>query len=200
MGYIGNKYSERAKECYDSNILPMSQWTKRQLLEEIEFEYEIQEIYEIKLEKLPLEVLRNVFLVYDSWHHTGTYYKETKFYRLVEIDDMDWVYKNLKSQIEERKKQKCTPQIEPMEKVYYRWIEWKGTRKYPKLQEYKDYGIKIGNWIYGYDSNGYFRKKNIYSNGVEILKGFFKAPRGYAEYFKDIEKQIPKSKKQKGGK
>ncbi len=206
MGYIGNRYSERAADCYTSDILPMSYWTKAYLLNELESEYDLVEIRKIKLSKVPLEVLKNVFLVYDSWHHTGEYFKETSFYRLIEIEDaedIDRIYENLKSEIEERKKnrkKKTAPKIEPMVKVRYQWIEWKGTRKYPKPYEYTDYGIQIGNWIYGYDSEAHFKKKNINSNGTIILKTYPRAPRGLGSYFKDIENQIPKSKKQKGGK
>ena len=84
MGYIGKRMSERAMESYSNGHMPLSKWTKRNILNAIR-EYlddnscDCNKRYFSNFTK---DELFNEFIEYKSWHHTGKFYSETDFYGL----------------------------------------------------------------------------------------------------------------------
>lgn len=88
-GYVGKSMSVRAKRAYENNEMPMSSWTKENMLEEIE---NIIDYHELNLDlnllkKLTKDQIKNEFMKNSSWHHTGCLFNQTNFYEINE----DWV-------------------------------------------------------------------------------------------------------------
>lgn len=107
-GYDGQSMSNRARAAYDLGEKPMSKWTKDEIIEaildyldETEAETAIS-IDEIKA--LPAWLLRQEFLTYRSWHHTGALYNVTDFYGL-DFKALDLPLSHYQEKIEEHKKQ-----------------------------------------------------------------------------------------------
>lgn len=107
-GYDGNSMSNRARAAYDLGEKPMSKWTKDEIIEavldyldETEAETAIS-IDEIKA--LPAWLLRQEFLTYRSWHHTGALYNTTDFYGL-DFKALDLPLAHYQEKIEEHKRE-----------------------------------------------------------------------------------------------
>lgn len=88
-GYVGNSMSVRAKKAYENNEMPLSAWTKENMIEEIE---NIIDYHELNLDlnllkKLTKDQIKNEFMRNSSWHHTGCLFNQTNFYEINE----DWV-------------------------------------------------------------------------------------------------------------
>ena len=83
-GYVGNKMSVRAKEAYDDGEMPLSKWTKSDIIDRIEELIDYNDIkikFDINaLNKLTKSELIDLFLYQSSWHHTGKYFNQTDFY------------------------------------------------------------------------------------------------------------------------
>ncbi len=73
-GYIGSSMSVRAKDCYDSGIMPLSKWRKNTFIEQVEDE--------LGLRIRKISGSYKDFLIYDSWHHTSKFYNSTAFYKI----------------------------------------------------------------------------------------------------------------------
>lgn len=71
-----NGYSDRALDAMDNNSYPMNHWTKETLLDTIGDVYGDDIVRKINEKKVNFETLKNIFLDYDGWHHTGSYYNE----------------------------------------------------------------------------------------------------------------------------
>ena len=83
-GYAGFSMSRRAVEAYENGEKPMSKWTKKAILEAID-EYSKDNEVECPLElfkKISAPVLKDLLLVYSSWHHTSSYANYTAFYSI----------------------------------------------------------------------------------------------------------------------
>ena len=78
-------------------------------------------------------------------------------------------------------------------KAYIIFLEWGGTRTHPKATEVNAYAVIIGNWAY-LESG---KKKSVCSNGFRVIKYLDRAPRGTANIFKRILKNLPNAIKKK---
>ncbi len=79
-GYIGKSMSVNAAEAYDEGQKPLSKWSKDDILNNI---YSLIDT-DVDLSKLTLAELKENFLKYSSWHHTGAFYNTTDFYSIDE--------------------------------------------------------------------------------------------------------------------
>lgn len=173
-GYDGYSMSNRAVEAYENGERPMSKWTKGDLIYEIKKAIRCDELHPTfnvdTLNKIPVSVLRDLFLEYSSWHHTSSYCNSTSFYSIDEdaierITDeklLDCAKKakemaaRIRQEKEELKEERCK----------CRFLEWGGTRNHPKATEVIEVGVIKGNWFYR--ENG--SKKSINANGFRVLE------------------------------
>lgn len=82
-GYKGQSMSVNAVLAYDRGEKPLSKWTKAAILEEIENMFdELPEEKADMIKKMTLTELRENFLNYTAYHHTGKFYNSTNFYQL----------------------------------------------------------------------------------------------------------------------
>ena len=85
-GYRGHSMSNRAVKAYDRGEMPISKWTKKVLLEELEevaYDNDIK-LEDVGLNRLKLKELQAAFLENSSRHHTGALYSATNFYSIAE--------------------------------------------------------------------------------------------------------------------
>lgn len=85
-GYRGHSMSNRAVKAYDRGEMPISKWTKKVLLEELEevaYDNDIK-LEDVGLNRLKLKELQTAFLENSSRHHTGAFYSATNFYAIAE--------------------------------------------------------------------------------------------------------------------
>ncbi len=163
-GYHGYSMSNNAVTAYENGEKPLSKWTKINILKSID-EQEIDLKCSMKkLQKLPIKLLKEICLIYSSWHHTGNYYNITRFYSLdvdtiknltdKKLDELITDYKkNIKDQPAEEK-WKCS------------FLEWSGSKKHPKATEIIEEGIIKGDWFYRKDGS----KKKIKANGFRFIE------------------------------
>lgn len=180
-GYIGSKMSIRASNAYEEGLKPYSKWSKSDILDY--FKEEAQQ-----LKKYSTSTLKSYFLHCEEWHHTGSYFNKTDFYSIREVEDIDWNWldsleKNHKQELEEKKNNK--PEYK---KVKAHYVEWSGTRKHPKAIDHEELGIISGNWCYFLDGT----KKSTSGNYFNVLEYYDKAPKGTAETFNKIIKNMQK--------
>lgn len=183
MSYYGYSMSWNAKKAYDYGEKPLSKWTKADIIGVVEYEFENEPDKVELVKQLPLAVLKDKILTYSGWHHTSKYYNETYFYD-VDLDVVDaltqeeinsWLtaYAKEKAEKYEAKKQqkKNNKYIATI-----RYVEWGGTRNYPKAypKELKDVLIEERGCFYiVYDRNESGKvilRKKIGSNGTEVEK------------------------------
>lgn len=82
-GYKGQSMSVNAVWAYDRGEKPLSKWTKSAILEEIKNIFdELPEEKAEMIKKMTLTELRENFLNYTAYHHTGKFYNTTNFYEL----------------------------------------------------------------------------------------------------------------------
>lgn len=175
MAYIGFSMSERAKEAYISGEKPLSKWTKKEILSEIEETYSIKAAEFCK--RFSINFLKKIFIKKSSWHHTGKLYKKTDFYTFCSDIDEDEIF-----QLKEDKEEK------PAEKNFFPasavWTEFYKTGRRWKTEDVYKYGRCNGKVFIAFDGtkklcNG---KTFIYSNltdkdrkkSYEMMKKEFK--------------------------
>lgn len=81
-GYNGYSMSNNAVNAYNNGEMPLSKWTKKAFLEQVQ--------YEIAQDELPSTIMDDLngmktadlkgFLKLSSWHHTSSHYNRTNFY------------------------------------------------------------------------------------------------------------------------
>lgn len=136
MGYIGQRFSERAKEAYNNFELPLSHWTKENIIESLNAQRK-----DLDFSKLTKQELIDNFLRQTSWHHTGKFYNQTFFYEVKDIEaleqsDIDFIK-------QERKTKKKEPQQENLfitaivEFDY--WTGYSGRKRKHKAREIVKY-------------------------------------------------------------
>lgn len=84
-GYYGYSMSNNAKQCYDNGIMPKSKWTKEKIIEQISsfYDEEVTKLFSFFINSiLSISSTKEIFLKYDSWHHTSKFYNCTEFYRI----------------------------------------------------------------------------------------------------------------------
>lgn len=103
-GYVGYSMSVRAKEAYENDEKPKSQWNKDDIVDAV---LSLNEnIDEKLLKKLPLDYLRMEFLKRTSWHHTGKFFNRTDFYSIDEDAIEQFTNDKINKELEWRKKER----------------------------------------------------------------------------------------------
>lgn len=165
-GYNGFSMSNNAVAAYEDGEKPLSKWTKTDIFDAInEQEVELKCSIE-KLKKLPAKVLKEICLIYSSWHHTSNHYNKTDFYSL----DIDRIENLTDDKIEELlsdyKADKKVESKPSEEKWKCAFLEWSGSRKHPKATGVIEEGTVKGNWFYRKDGS----KKKTTANGFRFIK------------------------------
>lgn len=110
-GYKGQSMSVNAVWAYDRGEKPLSKWTKLAILEEIENIFdELPEEKEEMIKKMTLTELRENFLNYTAYHHTGKFYNSTNFYQINADRVENITAEEIKEIISRRKKAARRPQ------------------------------------------------------------------------------------------
>ena len=165
-GYNGWSMSNNAVAAYEDGEKPLSKWTKTDIFDAInEQEVELKCSIE-KLKKLPVKILKEICLIYSSWHHTSNHYNKTDFYSL----DVERIESLTDDKIEEflsdYKADKKVESKPSEEKWKCAFLEWSGSRKHPKATEVIEEGIIKGDWFYRKDGS----KKKTTANGFRFIK------------------------------
>lgn len=167
-GYSGWSMSNNAVTAYENGEKPKSKWSKAAILQEIKENDSGAFTCSIDvLQKMPINLLRDVLLLKTSWHHTSSRYNKTDFYAInfgVLETKTDDYFLRLKKTYQEEKLKKGEPTLE--EKWECEFLEWSGSRKHPKATPVKETGIVKGTWFYR--TNG--TKKSTTSNGFKFLR------------------------------
>ncbi len=186
-GYIGQSMSVRAREAYDAGEQPKSYWTKEAIIDEITSIS--NKFTEEQLNKYSRQTLKELFLQFAGWHHTGKYAKDTDFYKVssssVESMTIEQLNQREETNKAERKEKK---NIKP-QKGYIYWEEWEGKYShYGRFVEHSDYCLIVNNQAYCWSG----QRKNL--NGCHILKveKYDRAPKNTAKIYKSIAKNLPK--------
>lgn len=97
-GYSGISRSKSAEASEQLGSKPISKWTAKDILEEIEKSSYSDELepFRDRLEGLPLAGLKRVTLYHDGWHHVGINATPTDFYAISSPRD---IVKNLKQEL-----------------------------------------------------------------------------------------------------
>lgn len=97
-GYSGISRSKSAEASEELGSKPISKWTAKDILEEIEKSSYSDELepFRDKLENLSLAGLKRVTLYHDGWHHVGINATPTDFYAISSPRD---IVKNLKQEM-----------------------------------------------------------------------------------------------------
>lgn len=170
-GYHGFSMSNRAIDAYENGEMPLSKWTKEQILNAIDnYKKESDDptvhlFYSVfyELAKVKASVLKAHLLLKSSWHHTSKFCNCTDFYS-IDFDLIDNL--NIKT-VKEWQKETITKDEAAEQRYECIYLEWSGTRKPPKANEVQAKGIIKGNWFY---PDGESFKKSINANGFKILR------------------------------
>ena len=172
-GYYGFKMSNRAAEAYENGEKPLSKWTKKAIIEQIE-EY-IEEngiICPIEtLKKTTSPVLKKLLLKRTSWHHTSYYANATDFYS-VNYDVLEDLTQ------EEIEAAAVVSKKAAVKLNRYRgnidYLEWTGSRKHPKAIRHSLKNVNIEEkgsfYIVSDDGGKVLLRKKISSNGTCVSK------------------------------
>lgn len=163
-GYDGYAMSNNARMAYEDCEMPLSKWTKTELLSAIK-SYNVSADIILALQKHNTDTLRRELLMYSGWHHTSEYYNKTNFYAI----DVDKVNELTVNRIDNWDKAENT-----VSSLKYRgdfnYVEWQGSRNYPKAVPHCLENVNIeerGSFYYVTDADDKLLiKKKIGSNGT----------------------------------
>lgn len=163
-GYDGYAMSNNARMAYEDCEMPLSKWTKTELLSAIK-NYNVSADIILALQKHNTDTLRRELLMYSGWHHTSEYYNKTNFYAI----DADKVNELTVNCIDNWDKAENT-----VSSLKYRgdfnYVEWQGSRNYPKAVPHCLENVNIeerGSFYYVTDTDDKLLiKKKIGSNGT----------------------------------
>ena len=174
-GYSGYSMSNNAVSAYNNGEMPMSKWTKGEIIKGVESyqkDNDVKLSFEIDtLKKLAVKDLKDMILYKSSWHHTSMHFNNTDFYS-IDTDKLDELTeKELVQTIEERKAaaKEIKGKIieEPVTETWKcAYLEWSGSRNHPKADRIEAEGVIKGNWFHLKDGS----KKSINANGFEKLE------------------------------
>lgn len=197
-GYIGQSMSIRASIAYDNGEKPWSKWTKWEILDALKNDYDVPADKLAIIEKFRLDTLKGYFLYSSSWHHTGKYFNETNFYSIskdivnnLDIDELVALNEEYKedSRIKRAKKlEKVEKSEQGYKKAFIEYEELYKSGRYWNASKYKKYCLIKGCWAYF--EHGF--KKNINGSHILNITYFDRAPKGTAEKFKAIERNLKK--------
>lgn len=184
MGYINQSMSERAALAYQHGLKPLSKWTKTDIIDSV---IESGVWTEDELKKYPKQVLADMFLEYQEWHHTSKMFNQTAFFGINlneaeahDVETLDQLLAQYKKTVTENHKDEIT-----IEKGFIRFETWEGTRNHPHLVEHEAYALIIGTTAYTKDGH-----KDLNGSHILSVKKFQRAPKGTANEFKKIH--LPK--------
>lgn len=172
-GYDGHSMSNRARRAYESGEKPLSRWTKKELLDELENQAEDSGVQfnRKELQKISATTLKDEFLTKTSWHHTSSRYNRTDFYsvdqdKIDRFKDPDAI-KELK-ETDDWRKERRERDKEQMKDEYWEveYLEWSGTRRRPKATEIIATGTIRGNWFFLPDG----KKKSVNARGFRKIR------------------------------
>lgn len=173
MGYIGHRMSENAALAYENGEMPLSKWTKEEIIFAIEEKIDDGELNlkcDIELlKKMYVKTLKGVALRMSSWHHTGSYYNQTDFYEINEYRLEALTNERILEIIEEDKLEKKNAKSKaavPEERWRCQFLEWSGTRNHPKATEHVEEGIVKGDWFFRKDGS----RKKTSANGFRFIE------------------------------
>lgn len=160
-GYYGYSMSNNAVGAYNSGEMPLSKWTKANLISAIEDvlrggDAEIRFSMDA-LKKLPLAALKELILEYSSWHHTSSHYNRTNFYS-VNVDAISKLTDDRIADIAKKHNVKKESPKTVVRKCHF--LTWGGTRNHRKCYEHVEECEVAGNW-----AMTSFGKKSIKANG-----------------------------------
>ena len=165
-GYDGYSMSNNARFAYEDGQKPMSKWTKAALLERVNA---INPAKTDLLRNVNVETIREHLLEYTAWHHTSSQYNRTDFYGINEEAVENLTAEEVASWERVTKK----PTVKDSFRGDINYIEWTGTKKYPKANRRVLTDVNIqekGSFYIVTDDNGnvLLRKKNG-SNGTSVV-------------------------------
>lgn len=165
-GYNGYSMSNNAVSAYADGEKPLSKWTKSNILKAVE-EAETNGLAIgcslEALKKLPVKALKENCLYNSSWHHTSNYYNKTEFYELDTDKLEDLTDARIAEILAEIAAEKKPEQSEEVWECSF--LEWSGSRNYPKATRYTEIGTVRGDWFYRQNGS----KKKTTSNGFEFI-------------------------------
>lgn len=148
-GYNGYSMSNNAVTAYENGEKPFSKWSKADILEEIKEDIDFEK-YNFK--KISSFILKNYFLQKSSWHHTSSYYNCTNFYRInynrVNSFDINNYNELVDLTNNEKRSNKKDKKTDEHFIAIIKYIEWEGTRKYPKAVEREEFAYCVNNKAY----------------------------------------------------
>ena len=168
-GYHGYSMSNNAVDAYENGEMPLSKWTKKAILAELQ-ELGVSNDIIQAANKLSLADLKDLFLYKASWHHTSKMYNRTNFYAVnpdVTLEDIQ-----NHTPVATTKEEKVANPYALSEVSYG---EWEGSRKHPKLVNYDGYAVIVDNWAYVYD-NGNIKKKKVNGSHFKVDYTYSRVP------------------------
>lgn len=163
--------SNNAVSAYENGEKPLSQWTKGDIISEVEkISKETALSFDIAgLKKIPGPMLKNICLKQTSWHHTSEYYNRTNFYSLDVDKIVSLTDKDIKSYQEIAKENAKIAKENAKEPTAEKWecsfLEWSGTKAHPKATTITEIGTLKGNWFIRSDGS----KKSVNAKGFRKL-------------------------------
>lgn len=193
-GYDGYSMSNNAREAYDLGKMPISKWTKRDVLGVVK--QELPDKVEL-VSQLTLPLIKKYLLTSTEWHHTSSYYNSTDFYEV----DLDFIGRLTQDDID-RWTTKNSQQKQDIDNTTNRflgridYIEWGGTRSHPTAKNKQLDNVFIeqrGSFYYVYDNNdNLLLKKKVDSRGTYVtnLQERAKLKAQVSDYRQRREKEI----------
>ena len=129
-GYNGYSMSNRAVEAYENGEMPLSKWSKQDILD-------LCGDRDIALSKLTVSELRRELLVSAGWHHTSSRCNVTDFYAFDDEALESMTDERIASIIAARKpRAPRQPKEGPkMLRARVSFNVWSGTRKHPTCKK-----------------------------------------------------------------
>lgn len=139
-GYIGSSMSVRASLAYDAGEMPLSKWTKEEMLAAL------PDALASQLAKHTARTLRDNVLECAGWHHTGKYANKTDFYRVKDPEDI-----RPESIVPSAPQKKAKPEEDPLyyhgyfiEKRFHPYSRWHRVEEI--RHDFKN-ARRVGNWL-----------------------------------------------------
>lgn len=165
-GYYNFSMSNNAVAAYDEGEMPLSYWTKSEILERCEDKADM-------LSVLTKDELKRLFLNESTAHHTSKFYNYTTFYAFDEeaLEDIDeeQVRQIIKARPPREKPQKKEPPQKITAEVAYN--VWSGTRAHPKCTQVRETISYLSNQKLVRTSHGNKRRSSLCIINVISKKG-----------------------------
>lgn len=104
-GYNGYSMSNNAINAYDDGEMPLSKWTKTEIIEAVKSLNS-----DINITKLTVKQMKENLLTCSSWHHTSRKYNATDFYNIRD-EVKNWTQDNVQKIIDIENKWKKEKEI-----------------------------------------------------------------------------------------